>query len=83
MNLENIIILLLSVYILYIDKNRIICSKLLDNEITKITILFFIIFNFNNYPIISLLTFISYVLTLKYINDKKLEVINNYLILMR
>ena len=60
----NIIILLLSLYILYIDKTRVIFNDLFNNEIIKITILFFIIFNNNN--IINLLTLIAYTLTLNY-----------------
>jgi hypothetical protein len=64
MNYENIIIILLSIYILYIGENKVILSDLFNNEITKITILFFIIFN-NNY-IINLLTLIAFILTLKF-----------------
>jgi hypothetical protein len=60
----NIIILLLSLYILYIDKNRVIFSDFFNNEIIKITILFFIIFNNNH--VINLLTLIAYILTLNY-----------------
>ena len=65
MNYENIIIIILSIYILYIDKYTILFKDLLDNEITKIIILFFIIFNKNH--IISLLLLIAYVLSLNYI----------------
>ena len=65
MNYENIIIIILSIYILYIDKYTILFKDLLDNEITKIIILFFIIFNKNH--IINLLLLIAYVLSLKYI----------------
>ena len=65
MNYENIVIIILSIYILYIDQSRILFKDLLDNEITKIIILFFIIFNKNH--IINLLLLIAYVLSLKYI----------------
>ena len=68
MNYENIIIIILSIYI-YIGSdtllNNIIFKDLLVNEITKIIILFFIIFNKNH--IINLLLLIAYVLSLKYI----------------
>ena len=68
MNYENIIIIILSIYI-YIGSdtllNNIIFKDLLVNEITKIIILFFIIFNKNH--IISLLLLWAYVLSLNYI----------------
>ena len=71
MNYENIIIIILSIYILYIDQSRILFKDLLVNEITKIIILFFIIFNKNH--IINLLLLIAYVLSLNYIYPSLLE----------
>ena len=64
MNIDNLILLFLSGCILYINENRIIYEDLFNNSIIKIIILFFIIFNFNYKPEISLLLLIAFLLNL-------------------
>ena len=76
MNYENIIIIILSIYIYCINDEsklfkNLLFKDLLVNEITKIIILFFIIFNKNN--LISLLLLWAYVLSLNYISPSLLE----------
>lgn len=75
-DIDKIIILLLSFFILYINENRIIFKDLFNNHITKIIILFFISFNFTNKPQICLLVLINYILILYYINKKLINKFN-------
>jgi len=75
MNIDNLILLFISGCILYINENRIIYEDLFNNSIIKIIILFFIIFNFNYKPEISLLFFIAFFLNLYYIYYNKIKLI--------
>ena len=75
MNIDNLILLFLSGCILYINENRIIYEDLFNNSIIKIIILFFIIFNFNYKPEISLLLLIAFLLNLHYIYYNKIKLI--------
>jgi len=75
MNIDNLILLFLSGCILYINDNRIIYEDLFNNSIIKIIILFFIIFNFNYKPEISLLLLIAFLLNLHYIYYNKIKLI--------
>ena len=75
MNIDNLILLFLSGCILYINDNRIIYEDLFNNSIIKIIILFFIIFNFNYKPKISLLLLIAFLLNLHYIYYNKIKLI--------
>jgi len=75
MNNDNLILLFLSGCILYINEDRIIYEELFNNSIIKIIILFFIIFNFNYKPKISLLFLIAFLLNLHYIYYNKIKLL--------
>ena len=77
MNINNLILLFLSGCILYINNDRIIYEELFNNSIVKIIIIFFIIFNFNYNPEISLLLFIALFLNLHFIYYNKIKLIQN------
>lgn len=60
----NILIIIISIYIVY-NKNVSII-KIFKNDIIKMIILFLMIIISNNYPMLSLLICISYIITLQY-----------------